>query len=997
MTVDCIVCSDGGEATKITLPACAHLSDVKVHVAAHYELFGPHITLRTASSTTFTDAMLAQPVPEHEPLRVDVCKPDGFPGKTTYAEWQEIVYFHCFLADDEPGLVRAVTIMKNNRNDIRTTDILGSTLYSALTRATTVDDQLREGVVLIFRVAKDLEIDPPITRFADPSTGNTTLHAVCAKGFHVLCAQLLMSLSDPNAVTRSAGHTPLTTAIMHGHTKTVETLIHLGVDLNPIYCFPLQVPLVVACQHDAEDIVAALDGNTPLAALVRKNNVAMASLLLTMGAQVATDPCVLIDATMHNDDGDLVELLLSAKADVNVRDTRGGCPILYAARDNYVAAMRHLVEHEHLEVDATYAGGQTALLFAAHHGHMEIVTLLLDTCAAVNVADGAGYTPLVAAIQQGHADIVAYLLKSSADVLMGSPAPLLAAIDHATAEVCIALIEAKADATSVSPRSGASPIFHAVDADNARVASALIQARAQVNERLHSKHTPLFYAVVRGNMTMCDVLVAFAANVCATDLDGCTPLFFACRDGNEEITACMLTAKADANVPNTKKGRQEFPLIVAARHGHSGVCAQLLQAQAAINAQDATGRTALAHAASEGHANVLNVLAQQIGCNIEDAGTDGNSLLLDSALRGDAATAKVLIARGANLNAATTDGGHTVLHVACATGNAALVEQLLERRVECTLRNARGATALLVASALGYVHVVKVLLAQGDLTPADINSVDNLGNTALCCAIARNYEEPVEHQEVDYRAVIRALCDAKADASMRGGHGNTPLMLATRGMDVSTMEVLLTNGRAAVDVPCSDDREASTALGVAARTGNVKVVRVLIQARADANARDGKRGGTALFHACETGNVEVVRLLVEEGGARAGVRDSHGISPQMIAEVQGNEMIKAIVARAVEVEGGKEELAMGENVGGATTEAGLDGNEKEKGAERRGGADVAGEAKGAAEADLAAVAIAAEEKEEKGKEEAERKSEIEEVAGEKKKRNIYKEQTEQPE
>jgi hypothetical protein len=61
--------------------------------------------------------------------------------------------------------------------------------------------------------------------------------------------------------------------------------------------------------------------------------------------------------------------------------------------------------------------GYTPLAYAAEHGCMEMVELLINNGAVVDAAkDSTGWTPLLLASEQRHADIVSYLLAHGADV-----------------------------------------------------------------------------------------------------------------------------------------------------------------------------------------------------------------------------------------------------------------------------------------------------------------------------------------------------------------------------------------------------------------------------------------------------------------------------------------------------------------------------------------------------------------------------------------------------
>jgi ankyrin repeat protein len=58
----------------------------------------------------------------------------------------------------------------------------------------------------------------------------------------------------------------------------------------------------------------------------------------------------------------------------------------------------------------------TALMMAVWGGHFDIVQVLCEAGADVNVADDIGETPLIIALSQGHKNIVSYLISQGAEV-----------------------------------------------------------------------------------------------------------------------------------------------------------------------------------------------------------------------------------------------------------------------------------------------------------------------------------------------------------------------------------------------------------------------------------------------------------------------------------------------------------------------------------------------------------------------------------------------------
>ncbi|RLN85301.1 hypothetical protein BBJ28_00014064 [Nothophytophthora sp. Chile5] len=127
------------------------------------------------------------------------------------------------------------------------------------------------------------------------------------------------------------------------------------------------------------------------------------------------------------------------------------------------------------------------------------------------------------------------------------------------------------------------------------------------------------------------------------------------------------------------------------------------------------------------------------------------------------------------------------------------------------------------------------------------------------------------------RALARGADVDAADAR----DGCTPLQLAARDGNVKMVRFLLKNG-AAVDVRNS---YGATPLHFAASWGQHRAVRVLLIHGAGVNTPDGS-GKTPIIRAAANGYVKVVKLLLKHG-ADASIRDAFGWSAERLAASAG--------------------------------------------------------------------------------------------------------------
>lgn len=194
------------------------------------------------------------------------------------------------------------------------------------------------------------------------------------------------------------------------------------------------------------------------------------------------------------------------------------------------------------------------------------------------------------------------------------------------------------------------------------------------------------------------------------------------------VAGCGQTDDSDADAQ----------LLRAAARGDVMALTAALNAGAGIEARDAHRRTALLLAVTADHVDV----------------------------------ARVLVARGADVNA-LDDRHDTPFLVTGVTGSVAMLKVLLPGRPDTRIRNRFGGVAVIPASERGHVEYVRAVLASTDI---DVNHVNDLGWTALHEAVILG-DGGRRHQEV-----VAALLAAGADRDLPAGDGLTALQHAqTRG------------------------------------------------------------------------------------------------------------------------------------------------------------------------------------------------------------------------
>ncbi|MEO6458503.1 MAG: ankyrin repeat domain-containing protein [Chloroflexia bacterium] len=162
-------------------------------------------------------------------------------------------------------------------------------------------------------------------------------------------------------------------------------------------------------------------GRTPLIAAAYPNHLDVADVLIEAGADVNAKDDTQQSAYLISTSEGYLELLkrtLQAGADVHSLDSYNGTGLIRAADRGHVEIIRELLKTD-INVDHVNRLGWTALLEAIILGdggprHTEVVRLLVEAAADVNLADQDGVTPLAHAQRKRHEEIITILQNAGA-------------------------------------------------------------------------------------------------------------------------------------------------------------------------------------------------------------------------------------------------------------------------------------------------------------------------------------------------------------------------------------------------------------------------------------------------------------------------------------------------------------------------------------------------------------------------------------------------------
>ena len=289
-------------------------------------------------------------------------------------------------------------------------------------------------------------------------------------------------------------------------------------------------------------------------------------------------------------------------------------------------------------------------------------------------------------------------------------------------------------------------LFRAIRDNDAAAADKLLARGAPGNASDSEGATPLMQATAFADPALVKFLLDKGANPNARDKAGATALLWSVHD----LSKVRLLVQKGANV-NARSNAGKLPLLLAASYSHNTEAVKfLLDSGADLHGLDARGAGALFFATQGGDLDTMRLLLDK-GLDVNagttsgfteihfsffapptgDATQKGYTPLIVAAFNNDLAAAKLLLDRGASVNALLAAGSR---------GSEALVRLLVEKGADVKVKDSDDRTPLMLQAAGDYTNpeAIHLLLQKG----ADANAKGKDGRTALAWALQRG-ETPV--------------------------------------------------------------------------------------------------------------------------------------------------------------------------------------------------------------------------------------------------------------
>ena len=534
----------------------------------------------------------------------------------------------------------------------------------------------------------------------------------------VTMTRLLLHGADPNkknyrgvtCLLVAVGKNPKKDSVSMDITNALDLvilLLHHGADVNQSHND--ETALTVAAANGAPtNVVQELlkrgadvdhvdsEGNTALFYACAQGRGKVVKTLLDYGAKVdyinrRKCETALTVAIERQAPVTLVEDLLKKGASVNHVDRNGDTALIVASKNRAERVVELLLKHG---ADVNYESkqsGETALMKAVTGSCCKIVGDLLKNGASVNHVTSAGKTALMSVCQDGQEDILKLLLEYGADVNI------------------------------VNTHTGESPLIAAARGmASLTFIEKLLNQRVDVNHKSKSGETALTCACKNGDdevsfdnkapLPVVEMLLKQGACVNVVENNGNTALICACQNGEEKVAKLLLEHGADVKSVSKETGETALTAAVFSR-ASVDLVKKLLHKGANPNQNVKNRKQMLTFVCENENKELFNSLLEHgADVNAVYAATGESALIVAARTRSPDKFVEKLLIRGADVNHKDNDG-KSALHCVC---------RQYDRKPTVMLLLKYGASLVDIQKISTYSVDAKILLKKAGLQTGEL-------------------------------------------------------------------------------------------------------------------------------------------------------------------------------------------------------------------------------------------------------------------------------------
>ena len=457
----------------------------------------------------------------------------------------------------------------------------------------------------------------PVLNKTDKKDNWAPLYHAVSKG-HIEIVKYLLKNKVDVSVTTKQGWNVYRVAANKGHLQILQTLIMHNNDYvndvgrsnwTPLYhaVYNGHIEIVNYLLRNKADVTVKTDeGWNVYRVAANKGHLQILQTLIMHNNDYVNDVgrsnWTPLYHAVYNGHIEIVNYLLSNKADVTVKTDEGWNVYRLAANKGHLQILQTLIMHNNDYVNDVGRSNWTPLYHAVYNGHIEIVNYLLSNKADVTVKTDEGWNVYRLAANKGHLQILQTLIMHNNDYVndvgRSNWTPLYHAVYNGHIEIVNYLLSNKADVT-VKTDEGWNVYRLAANKGHLQILQTLIMHNNDyVNDVGRSNWTPLYHAVYNGHIEIVNYLLSNKADVTVKTDEGWNVYRLAANKGHLEILQALIMHNNDYVNDVDKMQWHWTPLYHAVFKGHIEIVNYLLSIKADVTVKSDKGWNVY-HAAAE--------------------------------------------------------------------------------------------------------------------------------------------------------------------------------------------------------------------------------------------------------------------------------------------------------------------------------------------------------------------------------------------------------------
>jgi ankyrin repeat protein len=416
-----------------------------------------------------------------------------------------------------------------------------------------------------------------------------------------------------------------------------------------------------------------------------------------------------------------------------------------------------------VDIDQTDARGNTALMLAAKNQKTDMLKLLLERGADFTISNRKKQTAVdfvfAADYPTGKALLASYGI---------GPGTTATAITITEVNVASSLDQFKTIVEQRGGRYTGWPLLNiAIELGEISIAKEIIEQQPELDAVDADGNSAMHVAARKGDSVMLGQLVAHGANLNTTNTRNETALYLAVESTCLKCVKLLLANKADQSIAGKPK---ITPLEAAIRNDEAEIARALLTFKTSY----AGLHRALLMAIQKDMEGLSNTLIKR-DSKLDSVDAKQRSVLWHSADRGLEKTSALLVDSGKVNIDGQDSNGHGALAQAIKNGHFAIVQLLINKGADVTIRTKAANTLLMLAVLANNPHIVELLLTRA----SDVNAQDHVGDTALMLAASTAQND-----------IVEMLIEAGADTQLRNKEDLNAFQIANNSGHPETAEII---------------------------------------------------------------------------------------------------------------------------------------------------------------------------------------------------------------